>query len=499
MHLKTLVAAVAALLLVAGNAAAQTDAGTAAAPAAPGAAAPSKKKPSKGKATKDTAAPDAGTAAAPAAPAKTSKKGKRGKKAAEPAPVAPAPTVDDETRKALEAAQPAPAPAPAAAKPAEPQVPNGPEDNDPPSITHTAVAKAMKGKPLTVTARVTDPSGVFGPILYLRKKGMGTGDYIPIKMVGSKLTQGDYTIEIPAQLMTVDALEYYIEAYDNAGNGPSRSGAPENPFTIKVEEEKKQVIVAPKVNEPVAPQPTVTVKPKGAPPSISHTATTQATKGHPIELNARLIGETGVQGATVMFRKVGEHDFKALPMGNIGGDDYTATIPASMATGDLEYYLEAFDKYGNGPGRNGDPKAPYVVKVLEPVQPGMTVIHSGKSDGGAGNTVRLVKAPFKPNPGRTIGWVFMAGFVGATIFAGGEALGAWQENAAYTHTFEYEGRNETQLLDKANAYGKRAKTALIVGGASLVTSIVLLIVFPDHPDTIQVGGSGGDVGLSVKF
>ena len=27
-----------------------------------------------------------------------------------------------------------------------------------------------------------------------------------------------------------------------------------------------------------------------------------------------------------------------------GGDNYTATVPAGMATGDIEYYVEAFDK-----------------------------------------------------------------------------------------------------------------------------------------------------------
>src|SRR5262249_38800294 len=155
-----------------------------------------------------------------------------------------------------------------------------------------------KGKPLTLTAKAADPSGVFGPVVYLRKKGMPATDYVALKMGASKTgTPGDYTVEIPAQLISVESLEYYIEAWDNLGNGPARSGTPENPHQLKVEEDKKVIL---------APPP----KPKGAPPAITHSAVAQADKGKAIELNARLVGETGVQGATVMFRHVGEKDYK---------------------------------------------------------------------------------------------------------------------------------------------------------------------------------------------
>ena len=469
MHFRQLFAAVFASLLLAWGAAAQNapDAGTTT-------TTPSKKKsPSKKKATK------------------------KAKKAA-PAPPAKQPDIDEETRKALESmspapdagttAQPAPAPAPAEAAPAPapaPQEAAGPADDDPPVLTHKAVATAKKGKPLTVTAHATDPSGVFGPVLYLRKKGMPAPDYIPMRMAPSKTVPGDYSVEIPAALVSVDALEYYIEAWDNAGNGPSRSGSADSPHPIKVEEEKKVVV---KQAEPKPPT-NVTIHQKGAPPAITHTAVTQATKGQPIEINARLVGDTGVQGATVMFRHVGEKEYKALPMGNIGGNDYTATVPGGMATGDIEYYVEAFDKFGNGPGRSGAPNVPYVIKVLEP-RVGEAVTSAGRGPTGP----RIVKAPFKPNFGRAAGWLLMGGFVGGLVFSGGEAYASWAANNSYTHTFQYEGRLDPGMLARANTYGSRAKTAAIVSGASLVGAVVLFFVFPEHPDTIVVG-SGGDVGV----
>src|SRR2546430_8695933 len=60
-------------------------------------------------------------------------------------------------------------------------------------------------------------------------------------------------------------------------------------------------------------------------------------------------------------------------MGNIGGDDYTATIPAAMTTSDLEYYVEAFDQYGNGPARSGAPNVPYALRVMDPAPAAVAV------------------------------------------------------------------------------------------------------------------------------
>jgi hypothetical protein len=468
MHVRKLFAAVAMSFVLAFGAAAQT------APNA-GTTAPASKKSAK------KAPPKKSVKKAP--PRKSSRK-----------KVAPAPPpksdVDEETRKALESMTPTtppPAATPAAQRAPVEEVAKGPADNDPPVLTHTPVTTAKKGKPLTVTAHATDPGGVFGPVLFLRKKGMQATEYIPMRMAASKTgAAGDYAVEIPAALVSVDALEYYIEAWDNAGNGPARSGSPEAPHPIKVEEEKKIIVKPP--GEPTAPT-NVVVKQKGAPPAITHTAVTQATKGQSIEINSRLVGDTGVQGATVMFRHVGEKEYKALPMGNVGGDNYTATVPGQMANADIEYYLEAFDKYGNGPGRSGAPNVPYIIKVLD-ARAGTALTSSGATPGGP----RVVKAPFAANPGRSVGWFFMAGFVGGAVFAGGEAFASWQENNAYTHTFEYEGRLQPDLLAKANVAGTRAKTAAIVAGASLVVGIVLLVVFPERSDTMVIG-SGGDVGV----
>jgi hypothetical protein len=287
---------------------------------------------------------DAGVPSEPAASTKTTSKATKKKKSKSSKKTA------RKSRKKKKGAS-------SASKAQTPEPYTGTDDGEPPQFAHQAPAPGVRGKPLNVAAHATDANGVFGPVLYVRKKGMGAGDYVQLKMIASKIVPGDYAVDVPAALTNVEALEYYIEAWDMAGNGPSSVGSAEQPLFVSVEEEKK-------VAFPSAPT-NVTIKPKGAPPAITHAALTQAIRGKPVEINARLVGNTGVQDAAVMFRHVGEKDYKALPMGNIGADDYTATIPAAMTTSDLEYYVEAFDRFGNGPARSGAPNVPYVLKLTD--------------------------------------------------------------------------------------------------------------------------------------
>jgi hypothetical protein len=287
---------------------------------------------------------DAGVPSEPAASTKSTAKSPRKKKAKSSKKTA------RKSRKKKKGASSA-----SKAEAAEPYM--GTDDGEPPQLAHQAPAPGIRGKPLNVAAHATDANGVFGPVLYVRKKGMSSGDYVQLKMISSKIVPGDYAVDVPAALTNVEALEYYIEAWDMAGNGPSRAGSAEQPLFVSVEEEKR-------VAFPSAPT-NVTIKPRGAPPAITHAALTQALRGKPVEINARLVGDTGVQDAAVMFRHAGEKDYKALPMGNIGADDYTATIPAAMTTSDLEYYVEAFDRFGNGPARSGSPSVPYALRLTE--------------------------------------------------------------------------------------------------------------------------------------
>src|SRR6267378_2914229 len=171
---------------------------------------------------------DAGVPSEPAASTKSTAKSPRKKKAKSSKKTA------RKSRKKKKGASSA-----SKAQAAEPYT--GTDDGEPPQLAHQAPAPGIRGQRLNVAAHATDANGVFGPVLYVRKKGMGSGDY---------------AVDVPAALTNVEALEYYIEAWDMAGNGPSRAGSAEQPLFVSMEEERK-------VAFPSAPT-NVTIKPKGA-------------------------------------------------------------------------------------------------------------------------------------------------------------------------------------------------------------------------------------------
>jgi hypothetical protein len=90
-------------------------------------------------------------------------------------------------------------------------------DKEPPAILHSPIAAADPGKPLTIRARVSDPSGVDRVVL--RYRGLSRAqEYATIPMLRS--SNGSYAAEIPP--LAIDLrwdLMYFIEAYDKVGNG----------------------------------------------------------------------------------------------------------------------------------------------------------------------------------------------------------------------------------------------------------------------------------------
>ena len=87
----------------------------------------------------------------------------------------------------------------------------------------------------------------------------------------------------------------------------------------------------------------------------------------------------------------------------------------------------------------------------------------------------------------------MGGFVGSLTFAGGELYGGYEANDLYKQSFAVNGRLLPELRSRAQAYTKRAEIFGIVAAGSLVVGIVLLVIFPEHPDTMVQAGSGGDL------
>src|SRR5712671_2999218 len=78
------------------------------------------------------------------------------------------------------------------------------DDGEAPQLSHQPVEAGTRGKALTITVHASDPAGVYGPVLYVRKKGLAATDYVPLRMAPSRIVPGDYAAEVPPALTNVD-------------------------------------------------------------------------------------------------------------------------------------------------------------------------------------------------------------------------------------------------------------------------------------------------------
>lgn len=135
----------------------------------------------------------------------------------------------------------------------------GQPDTSPPVIAHTPLKQALKGRRLVIKAKISDAHSIFAPAVYVRRKGTSDYDNFPMRPKGAA-----FQVVLPASMITED-LEYFIEAFDDLGNGPSRVGAPSAPIRV-------QVVPQLSPPPPVVPPPVVPPPPSVVPPSSEVTA-----------------------------------------------------------------------------------------------------------------------------------------------------------------------------------------------------------------------------------
>ncbi len=113
------------------------------------------------------------------------------------------------------------------------------EDVTPPKIAHELVAQAVRGQALHLEAHITDDkSGVFGPQACYRNGFHSEMKCQPMEPTG----KDQYIAEVPAAVV-MDGFAYYLEAYDNAANGPTRVGSPEQPNAVTIVDAPAEPVV----------------------------------------------------------------------------------------------------------------------------------------------------------------------------------------------------------------------------------------------------------------
>lgn len=94
----------------------------------------------------------------------------------------------------------------------------GGNDDAAPVIDHTPATTVYMGKDVTLTATVSDNVSVTQVELFARVKGTDDYVYLPMTRTSGNYKSGEYRAVIPAYLLDLAGLEYYIRATDYANN-----------------------------------------------------------------------------------------------------------------------------------------------------------------------------------------------------------------------------------------------------------------------------------------
>ncbi len=240
------------------------------------------------------------------------------------------------------------------------------DDTKPPQISD--VRAGVRGTQVQVEARITDETGVLSAICHHRTPG-GRVEASP--MMKSDLDD-TFRVSFPGNPQT----EYWIEASDLLGNGPSTYGSAAKAFVVggkaapdssvaKAEPPPRKAARPPREAKPqpeAKPEPEPVAK-APEPPAIQHgKVRTPPPEGRDYTVRTKIVSNSPVAIAMLQSRPQGTANFTNTPFSKAEGDTWEAQIPASMARGTVEYFIAAKNQAGQMARQgDGDAKTPYTL------------------------------------------------------------------------------------------------------------------------------------------
>ena len=246
------------------------------------------------------------------------------------------------------------------------------DDTRPPVISD--VKAVAKGGNFIVEAKITDETGVLSATCFHRKGG--SGKFEESSMVKDEYDDG-FKVSFPGSAET----EYFIQATDLLGNGPSSFGAASKPMALGGAKPRQEKAEPP----PRQPQESEVAQERPhhqrhhhashasteAKPAIEHRVpTTALADGKDATLHVHIAANPQVLSAGAFARTAGTKEKPTeFPMKNSSDDTWDFTIPAALAHGSLEYILLAKNALGQTTQGNGDDTTWYKITFKPPPGP----------------------------------------------------------------------------------------------------------------------------------
>src|SRR5436190_4319511 len=227
------------------------------------------------------------------------------------------------------------------------------DDTKPPPFSD--VKAGLRGTQVQVDARITDETGVLSATCHHRSSGG--------KVEATPMIKSDLDDTFRATFAGGADTEYWIEASDLLGNGPSTYGSATKAFAVGTAVTSGRAVAAAEPPRKKAKREPAPPAKASEPPAIQHSRPgSQPPEGREFTVRSRIRSDSPVAVAVLQARPQGAAAFTNTPLSRTDGDTWEAQIPASMAKGTVEYFIAAKNQAGQMTRQgDGDAKTPYTL------------------------------------------------------------------------------------------------------------------------------------------
>ncbi len=241
------------------------------------------------------------------------------------------------------------------------------------------------------------------------------------------------------------------------------------------------------------------------PPKIDHAAVEDAPARVGLAIAAAITDESEIFEPTLYYRPAGTRKFLSASMHAVGTTRYSATIPEEVMTGDVEYFIEAYDSNGNGPAQFASADKPQRVRVGA-----STSAAAESSTGRAPPTRAAARRPHAEAPEQAVvrprgdegGLLRTVGFTAAGVGVAGLGLGTYfYLTARSLNDQAIKSPSATTAQQKqadARSNATRATASWIAGSVVGAAGLALVLFAPTSPTAPSAARSGPEARLIVS-
>lgn len=206
------------------------------------------------------------------------------------------------------------------------------------AVDHAPPSHLRAAEPVTLTVEALGE--IPAPTAYVRR------DRLPyVAFACSPTRDGGCAATVPASFFSGGTVEYFLD-FGFVPERPERFGTAEAPLALTPAPPRSNAVDA-------------------TPPTLLFEVPATLPRDTPFIVRARISDESGVFAPGVYWRNAYLTGWDSAPLVLERDDVYRADLASTAVTQGFAFYIEAYDKLGNGPTLRGSPEQPVTPALTE--------------------------------------------------------------------------------------------------------------------------------------